>query len=246
MNRGPAGTGRSLLRGVAAVVGATVGRSRRHRDVASVRRSSHEPVVLVHGYADTGATPWWDTLAAHLVDDGYAREAIHVLSLGDRPGTTVDSPERYAAVLGRHLRAVSEAHGSAVDVVAHSMGGLAARWCIEQRGGAQHVDSLVTLGTPHRGTYAAALGLATAGGQDMLPGSTFLDALDDGTLDPGVEYTAVWSRCDPLIVPTEHAKLPRRAIASNPTVRNVDAGRRGHLQLVADRAVFDRYRARLG
>ncbi|HNT35643.1 MAG TPA: DUF1566 domain-containing protein, partial [bacterium] len=38
-----------------------------------------------------------------------------------------------------------------MDIVAHSMGGLVARWAIEQEGLSHNVRSLVTLGTPHRG-----------------------------------------------------------------------------------------------
>jgi hypothetical protein len=39
--------------------------------------------------------------------------------------------------------------------VCHSMGGLAARWYIEQCGGAAHTRKLITLGTPYRGAAKA-------------------------------------------------------------------------------------------
>jgi pimeloyl-ACP methyl ester carboxylesterase len=38
-----------------------------------------------------------------------------------------------------------------VVFVCHSMGGLVARWCVEQEGGAEWTRRVVTLGTPHRG-----------------------------------------------------------------------------------------------
>ncbi|GGU34631.1 esterase/lipase family protein [Lentzea flava] len=42
-----------------------------------------------------------------------------------------------------------------VSFVCHSMGGLVARWCIEQCGMAERTDKLITMGTPFRGAAAA-------------------------------------------------------------------------------------------
>jgi pimeloyl-ACP methyl ester carboxylesterase len=42
-----------------------------------------------------------------------------------------------------------------VVVIAHSMGGLVARWWIQREGGSEVVRKLVTLGTPHRGALNA-------------------------------------------------------------------------------------------
>ncbi|MFC3896626.1 esterase/lipase family protein [Lentzea rhizosphaerae] len=42
-----------------------------------------------------------------------------------------------------------------VSFVCHSMGGLVARWCIEQCGMAERTDKLITMGTPYRGAAAA-------------------------------------------------------------------------------------------
>lgn len=40
-------------------------------------------------------------------------------------------------------------------LVCHSMGGLVARWFLEQEGGAEHTRALITIGTPHRGAVRA-------------------------------------------------------------------------------------------
>lgn len=42
-----------------------------------------------------------------------------------------------------------------VSFVCHSMGGLVARWCVEQCGMAERTDKLITMGTPYRGATAA-------------------------------------------------------------------------------------------
>lgn len=204
-----------------------------------------EPVLLVHGYMDTGETPWWDVVTRYLVDVGYSRDRVSVLSLGEVPGTTTDSPRKYADAVGDRLASMHDEFGSEVDVVAHSMGGLDSRWCLEEQDGAQYVDDLVTLGTPHQGTYAAYLGYTTPGGRDMLPGSEFLEELNDGTLAEGVDYHAYWSHADELIVPSEYAKLPAPERDSVAVARNDNTGYQEHIQLVYDRTVFEQYVERL-
>ena len=57
------------------------------------------------------------------------------------------------AALAALLNALPD--GQKVDIVAHSMGGLISRWAIEQKGAYAHVDNLVMLGTPCKGTLAA-------------------------------------------------------------------------------------------
>jgi pimeloyl-ACP methyl ester carboxylesterase len=42
-----------------------------------------------------------------------------------------------------------------VSFVCHSMGGLVARWCIEQCGMAERTNKLITMGTPYRGAASA-------------------------------------------------------------------------------------------
>jgi triacylglycerol esterase/lipase EstA (alpha/beta hydrolase family) len=121
------------------------------------------------------------------------------------------------------------------------MGGLDSRWCIEKQAGARYVDDLITLGTPHQGTYAAYLGYVTPGGRDMLPGSPFLSELNDGTLAEGVDYHAYWSHADELIDPSEYAKLPAPERDSVEVARNANTGFQEHVQLVYDRTVFEQY-----
>jgi pimeloyl-ACP methyl ester carboxylesterase len=65
---------------------------------------------------------------------------------------------RGAADLGEHLQRVCEQTGhERVHVVGHSLGGLLARYHVQRQGGDQHVETLVTLGTPHQGSVLAHL-----------------------------------------------------------------------------------------
>lgn len=87
--------------------------------------------------------------------------------------------------------------GAAVDIVGYSMGGLIARFLIEQAGWADRVRTLVMLGTPNHGTIAAwvpatvgGFGRWNATGADMRPNSPFLRSL--GRAEPaGERYVAI-------------------------------------------------------
>ena len=226
-------TRRGLLRsaaggGTALLGAATLG--------SASARTDRDPVLLVNGYMDTGETPWWDVHVNYLQDVGYDREEIHVLSLGDIPGTTTDSPSEYGEVVARELDRIAAEQGGPVDVVAHSMGGLDTRWAVEMEGAADRVDDLVTLGTPHQGTYVAYVGIGTEGGRDMIAGSTLLDELNDDGLAPGVDYTAVWSHADELISPSSYASIPEYILA-DAQGRNINSGYQEHIQLIFDRYV---------
>lgn len=61
------------------------------------------------------------------------------------------------ALLARRVDEALDKLGPAAKVsfVCHSMGGLVARWCIEQCGMAERTDKLITMGTPYRGAATA-------------------------------------------------------------------------------------------
>lgn len=221
---------RTLLRRVGGHIGSAVGADRR-------------PVVLVHGFADTGETAWWRRLRGHLRSDGYRDADLRTVSFGDRIGEASDSPREYAADIEATLESVHDERGCPADVVAHSMGGLGSRWALEELDAAPYARELVTLGTPHQGTRAAHLAGRTPGGRDMVPGSEFLETLNDGATAEGVRYTAVWGSLDPLIVGRRRAELPGTVAGARD--ENLAAGRHTHLGLVADAAVYRRYRDRL-
>ncbi|WP_254840609.1 esterase/lipase family protein [Natronomonas marina] len=205
--------------------------------------ADRRPVVLVHGFADTGETAWWRRLRDHLRGDGYEEADLHTVSFGDRVGEASDSPRTYGADVAATVESVHDERGCPVDVVAHSMGGLGTRWALEELGAAPYVRELVTLGTPHQGTRAAHLATRTPGGRDMVPGSEFLGTLNDGATAEGVRYTAVWGSLDPLVVGPRRAELPddvRRGADENRPAR-----RRTHLQLVFDEDAYRTYRDRL-
>lgn len=199
------------------------------------------PVLFVHGLLDTHYTPWWGVLEDHLVSAGVPREQIERMDYHAVPGQKVRSIENYAEQIRTTVDWLYDFHGSPVDLVAHSMGGLDCRWYIEQLGGHSVVDRLVTLSTPHRGSFPTFFASLVPAGREMWPGSDLLKALNtSGGYPDDVEYRAVWSTLDPVIRPKKNASLePRHEMDCHD---NICAGPYGHIEMVWKRQVFNKYR----
>jgi len=102
----------------------------------------------------------------------------------DRPGNLILFPydwrlsnrynaellkKRVETALPRWQESHPERKDARVIFVTHSMGGLIARWYIEQGGGVEVVRSLITLGTPHRGAVKALAQLVNGIGKGFGP-----------------------------------------------------------------------------
>ena len=112
--------------------------------------------------------------------------------------------DAYADAMARRIEEICNASGAdKLVIVAHSMGGLAARAYL-RRYGAHRVARLVTLGTPHQGTVTARLALGKNGRQ-MVPGNAWLQRLNQDA--PAVPLVSVFSYQDNFIVPQESAAL---------------------------------------
>lgn len=212
--------------------------------VSAPAAPGQQPIILVHGYMDSGDAMVMPILKENLVRIGYSASDIYTISFGD-PLTTIDSPDVYAAVLLPYVKQISEAYESKVDLVCHSMGGLVARWCVEKLGGDQYVDDIVTLATPHQGTLMSLVMYWTPACQAMTPGSDFLKALNDGMLAAGVEYTAVYALLDEIVTPNSYAMIPSPEIESVAKARNIEAEFVEHIACATLASVLDKWKAYL-
>lgn len=121
-------------------------------------------VVFVHGYFASAGV--WNPLADELAARGVAPRQLHFNY------TPTGSIEAHARRL-QHVIARAHPDGEVV-IVAHSLGGLIARWYAQILGG--RVDALVAMGTPHHGT-ARARGWPLRLARELSPGSSALLAL---------------------------------------------------------------------
>jgi len=128
---------------------------------------SSRPVVLVHGLLSNAAT--WTAytrpegflarigVAGYAVGDGQVAGALNTGSLRQPTAATL-TVRANAAQLGQYIAGVRRLSGAEmVDLVAHSMGGLIARYYIDRLMSDRDVAQLLTLGAPHGGSDCSGL-----------------------------------------------------------------------------------------
>lgn len=158
-------------------------------------RTGQIPLLLIHGYNCNRGFWWWlkPRLEAH--GGGVATLTLEPLH-GDIDG--------YAEQVAQAVNRLCQATGaSQVMLVGHSMGGLAARAYL-RRYGELRVARLITLGTPHRGSLLAHLGIGRNARQ-MEPGSAWLRELAQTPLP--VPCVAIYSCHDNYVMPQLNARL---------------------------------------
>lgn len=159
------------------------------------------PVLMLHGH--NGNERAWDYWGPALAKEGWQPKAINFM-------TDDYDAEEMANQVGMQVEALCRTTGrQKIDIVAHSLGGLAARHYIKFLGGDKRVRRLVTLGTPHHGIgYTLPIQWITVA-RFLKPGSSFIDRLNQPVEAHGdVVYTSIWSPRDyTQIVPFASARL---------------------------------------
>lgn len=162
------------------------------------------PVLLVPGWSEGEQS--LAALRDRLLEAGWREDGVAVVDFRDPVG----SNREHAREIALAAAALREATGSAtVDVVAHSMGGLAVRYYLRNRGAtAGDVGRVVFLATPHFGTYSSLVAWGE-GAREMQPGSDFLLTLMEGRPVPhGVDALTIRTPLDLHILPPESAVIP--------------------------------------
>lgn len=157
-------------------------------------------VLLVHGFMCNRGL--WNGWHAEL-----SRRAQPVVAVNLEPFR--GSIDDYVPIIEHAVAALTAATGRAPLVVAHSMGGLAMRaWLRATPDGARRVAHIVTVGTPHQGTWLARWALATNARQMQL-NSPWLRALAAREPpDVGHLFTCWHSCADNIVFPLGTAVLP--------------------------------------
>ena len=161
------------------------------------------PVVLVPGWGEGAES--LEHIEAALIAEGWPDSSVVAIDFADPVGSNLD----HAAELADLISELRVRHGTdAVDVIAHSMGGLAIRTYLldrSARGLGPDVRRVVFLGTPHAGTIMAYLAWGR-GASEMHPGSELLLELNRRSLVPeGTLALALWTPIDSHVVPRQSA-----------------------------------------
>ncbi len=163
------------------------------------------PVILVHGILGQRHI-YWNIFRRRLIKDGFRVHEVYLPygMLGDiRLAARNLADKVESCLLGDDVEKV--------DLICHSAGGLVARYYLKYLHGERHVDHLVTMGTPHLGTYFAyvlrlpALSIA----RQTRPGSNFLHEINGpGAIPKRTRLTNLWSPFDGIVLPHHNAVLP--------------------------------------
>jgi pimeloyl-ACP methyl ester carboxylesterase len=195
---------------------------------------SRAPVVLLHGFGVTSAV--LRPLEAR-IRRATGRPCIR-LRLGCRLPLHLADVRRSARRAERALdRLAQRARFGRVDVVGHSLGGLVATYWLKRIDGGRRIRRVITLGTPHRGTPFALLGVLLFGAispavWQMLPGSPLVRELAAAPVPEASELIALGSH-DDSVVPAKLA-LP----APGPRLRSAAVSRVRHVDFLWSREVF--------
>jgi triacylglycerol esterase/lipase EstA (alpha/beta hydrolase family) len=179
-------------------------------------------VVLVHGFfCNRGFwTPWMLALE----EAGHAFIAVNLEPV-------FGSVDDYAHIIEQAVSHMTQSTGSAPVIVCHSMGGLAARAWLRAGGGHSRVHHIITIGTPHGGTWLGRFGYGINGRQMRIGSPWVRELADHERIAAAVPFTCWYSNCDNIVFPTSTATL---AGADNRLVRGV-----AHVHMAFHRDVME-------
>jgi triacylglycerol esterase/lipase EstA (alpha/beta hydrolase family) len=185
-------------------------------DAGDARRRG---VVLVHGFLCNRG--FWNPWMTRLRANSHPFIAVNLEPV-------FASIDDYAAVIDAAVKRLAQATGMPPLIVGHSMGGLAVRaWMRANEGSAPAVHGVITIGTPHRGTWLGRFS-HTRNGRQMRLGGEWTGKLRH---DPASARLVCWySNCDNVVFPASAATLPG---ADNRLVRGA-----AHIELAFEPRVF--------
>jgi len=170
-----------------------------HRDVGAVAPADDaELIVLVHGFLATAGV--LRPLRERLEAEGHA-----VASFTHAPGIGV------AELAERVGEVVRSSRAERIQLVGHSIGGLAARWFVDALGGDPRVSQTVSIASPFWGARRARF-LPGQLGRDLHPESPLLTRLRD-SVTRGVPHFAVSGTHDSVVGPALPLGAARELLA---------------------------------
>jgi triacylglycerol lipase len=174
-------------------------RSNAESDNFPERPDGRRGVLFIHGFVCNRGlwNPWMRELRSR---------RIPFAAINLEP--VFGSIDHYADVIETAARRLEVATGLPIVLVGHSMGGIAIRaWCARFNAGAR-VHRVITIGSPHQGTWLARFG-ASVNGREMRLDNPWLVKLASGeTAEHYNRFTCFFGHCDNIVFPAASGMLP--------------------------------------
>jgi len=156
-------------------------------------------VVFVHGFVCNRGL--WNPWLERLTREGRAFCAVNLEPV-------FGSIDDYVPAIDAAVLRVTQATGQAPLVVCHSMGGLAARAWLRARRADARVAQVVTLGTPHHGTWLARFSFVPNASQMRIGSDWLAELRHDEPASRAALFTCYYASCDNIVFPASSAVLP--------------------------------------
>jgi pimeloyl-ACP methyl ester carboxylesterase len=156
---------------------------------------------------------------------------VHVATFSHPPGARVDRIARRLASLVNELPRRSRVH-----LVGHSLGGLVARWYVQEHGGHERVTQTISMASPFFGAPAANR-FPFLVGRDLRTESTLLSRLRARAHEHGVPHTSIVAERDTVVTPNGSACFPAGEVVVLPGI--------GHNSLLFDEAAISHVVSRI-
>jgi pimeloyl-ACP methyl ester carboxylesterase len=173
-------------------------------------------VVLIHGFVCNRG--FWNPWLLRLRAKGHPFVAVNLEPV-------FGSIDSYAPIIEDAVQRVTRATGLAPVLVCHSMGGLAARAWLRAESAQERVHHVITIASPHHGTWIGRFSILENGRQMNLH-SPWIRAMGEGGEDPlrYARFTCWYTNCDNIVFPASTATLPGADNRLVPGVAHVQLG----------------------
>ncbi|HSV37008.1 MAG TPA: alpha/beta fold hydrolase [Ramlibacter sp.] len=154
--------------------------------------------VFIHGFVCNRGfwTPWLRRLRAQ----GRPFIAVNLEPV-------FGSIDAYAPIIEDAVQRISAATGLPPVLVCHSMGGLAARAWLREMKAHDRVHHVITIGSPHHGTWLGRFSHLANGRQMRLHGDWVSALAGHGEARDHAGFTCWYSNCDNVVFPATTATL---------------------------------------
>ena len=197
-------------------------------EIVPEAKHGEDVVVLIHGFMASAGV--FRPMKKRLEDEAFA----HVASFTHPPLASVPS---IAKSLARVIDRIAD--GARIHLVGHSLGGLVARWYVQELGGHERVVQTISLASPFSGTKHADV-LPILIGAALRTESHILRRLRARAHEFETPHTSIVAEEDAVVVPAANAIFPKGDVVTLPG--------RGHNTLLYDdtslRTVIQRIRTR--